>query len=112
MKRKITNDYTNRFTGERLSVYPSECAGFIKGRKRTTNTEKLEKQRENFLKRYTCPICGQPKTWIEGTNLMVCKNESCPGIPVKNKDGEVIDTLPSYSQLNTRGEEIAATLFE
>ena len=96
MKRKITNDYTNRFTGERLSVYPSECAGFIKGRNRTTNTEKLEKQRENFLKRYTCPICGQPKTWIEGTNLMVCKNESCPGIPVKNKDGEIGFILIDY----------------
>lgn len=110
MKRKNTNEYYNQFTGERLSVYPTIFARYKK--KRKVDQDKLNSQQDNFSKKYVCPICGQPKTWVQDTNLMVCQNESCPGIPVKNKDGEIVNTLPSYSQLNTRGAEIAATLFQ
>lgn len=111
MKRKNTNNFTNRFTGEKLSVYPVITFGKCVS-KRTGDVEKLQKQRENFSQKYLCPICGQPKNWIQNTNLMVCQNESCKGFPIKNKDGEVIGYKPSFSQLNQRGAEIAATLFE
>lgn len=107
----MKQNFTNRFTGEKLSTYPTAFASLSKKILAKKDAEKLEKQREKFSSRYICPICKQPKTWIEDTNIMVCTNESCTGIPVKNRDGEVFKYLPSYSQLTHRGCDIAKDLY-
>ena len=107
----MKQEYTNTFTGERLSTYPTPFAALSKKIVSKKQAEKLETQREKFSSRYICPICKQPKIWIENTNLMVCKNESCKGIPVKDKEGNVIKYFPVYSQLNHRGYDIANELF-
>lgn len=113
-KRIQEPEFTNRFTGEELSTYPTPFADLSKKTShRTKNANKLKTQIEKFKGTYTCPLCGENREWIPDTNVMVCKNESCPGIKItkRTKDGKEIEiTYPSYRTLYPLGEKIAETL--
>lgn len=111
MKKKNTNEFKDKFTGERLSLYPTPFRALSQKNLRTNDDSKLEKQKEKFTERYLCPLCKKPRTWIKDTNIMSCTNVECQGFPVVNSDGEIIGYRSSWKLLSTRGEEIASTLF-
>lgn len=108
--------FMNRFTGEELSTYPTPFANLSKkASKKTTDKEKLNKQVESFKNRHTCKFCGEKREWIEGTNLMVCKNPACKGYTKTflDKEGkEVIISTPSFKILTRRGAAIANTILQ
>ena len=115
MKKRNANnlgEYTNKFTGEKLSTYPVMAHLLGKEIKnRTSNEEKLQKQIEKFEGKYKCPFCGQDRKWIPGTNVMVCTNEDCKDFKVKDKKKEEEEVVyPSFKILSTRGEAIAESL--
>ena len=64
---------------------------------------------EKFLNRHKCKACGEPLSWTGG-NIMCCKNPECKGIKIKKKDGDVF-YLPSYELLDSKGTQIAESLF-
>lgn len=112
-ENKIQNNYTNTYTGEKLSTYTPTAFAALKSqpvKKRTNDPVKLQQQVENFNKRYICPYCKIPMKWIKNTNIMTCQNAACLGKPIKSKDGTMIKYVPVYSQLNHRGMDIAETL--
>lgn len=79
---------------------------------RTTDETRLKKQQERFLQKQTCPVCGGTKTFIKGTNVMVCKNPECKGFPVKDKDGNIVDYKITFTELNTKSEAIASAILD
>lgn len=82
---------------------------------RTSNKEKLNKQREFFLSRNTCEVCGSPLALIRGTNVMVCANPDCIGFEHTHTDkqGNEIKTYsPSYKALDDKGATIANNIFD
>ena len=92
------NIYTNHFTKEKENTYTPTALKDIRhafGLKelsyKTKDEKKLEKQREKFCKSHTCQFCGYQ---------------------VKSKDGEIISSLPSYSELSSYGEAIAETILK
>lgn len=107
----MTDKFHNKFTGEELTTYPTIFASLSKQTHKAKSPEKLEQQRDKFSSRYVCPICKQPKTWVEDTNIMVCTNESCPGIRIKDQIGNVIKIIPPFSRLNHKGFDIANELY-
>lgn len=107
----MKHEFTDTYTKERLSLYPTPFRALSKKSLKTADEKKLKKQQEKFAGRYICPLCKQPKTWIKDTNIMSCTNSECKGFAVTNVEGEIIDYKPVYSTLSTRGEEIAATLY-
>lgn len=112
-KKENTTTFKNRFTGEELSTYPTPFAKMSQMSKKTKDQDKLKSQIEKFNKRYVCKFCGEPREWIPGTNVMVCKNPECKGhvVKIKNKDGNEIEiSEPSLKILTTRGTAIAETL--
>lgn len=113
------NIYTNHFTKEKENTYTPTAFKDIRhafGLKelsyKTKDEKKLEKQREKFCKSHTCQFCGETREWVPDTNIMVCKNPRCKGYQVKSKDGEIIPSLPSYSELSSYGEAIAETILK
>ena len=113
------NIYTNHFTNEKENTYTPTAFKEIRhafGLKelsyKTKDEKKLEKQREKFCKSHTCQFCGETREWVPDTNIMVCKNTRCKGYQVKSKDGEIISSLPSYSELSSYGEAIAETILK
>lgn len=113
------NIYTNHFTNEKENTYTPTAFKEIRhafGLKelsyKTKDEKKLEKQREKFCKSHTCQFCGETREWVPDTNIMVCKNPRCKGYQVKSKDGEIISSLPSYSELSNYGEAIAETILK
>lgn len=114
--KKNQSVYTNQFTGNELDTYTPTAFRKIRDdfglkqlSKKTNNKEKLTQQQDNFSKRYICPFCNSPQSWVENTNVMVCSNPNCKGKPIKCKDGK-IKYLPVYAQLNHRGAAIAETI--
>lgn len=82
-------------------------------KKRTDNAEKLKAQQEKFLGK--CRVCGEPLTWIHGTNILACKNEACKGFKMtgKNEDGsENVWYIPVTRVLDDEGLEIAQRILD
>ncbi len=88
-----------------------EAMHLPKIQKRTKNNEKLAKQREHFLGR--CRVCGEPLSYISGTNVLVCSNDKCQGhkITARNENGED-KFVPVMRVLDDKGAEIANSLFD
>lgn len=85
-------------------------------RMQTKDKEKLESQRKNFSSKHKCPACGCDLTYIDGTNVMVCKNPECEGIKREKKDSTKEETkvwydIP-YHTLDQKGAEIAHNIFK
>ena len=81
-------------------------------KKRTDDEEKLKKQQEKFVGK--CKVCGQDLTYIYGTNVLACTNESCKGIKMtsKNEDGtENTWYVPVTRTVDSKGMDIAINLF-
>lgn len=111
MKKKNTSEFADKYTGERLSLYPTPFRQLSQKGLRTSDETKLQKQKETFSGKHICPLCKQPRTWVKDTNIMACTNPECKGFPVKDTDGLIVGYKPSWKTLSTRGEEIASTLF-
>lgn len=77
--------------------------------------EQKERSREKFAGH--CRVCGGVLSYVEGTNVMVCKNPDCKGIVKKSKkkdeegEGTVNEVLPVFRTLDDKGIEIAMELF-
>lgn len=72
-------------------------------------TQKPKKQNENSKEKFAgkCKICGSLLSFVEGTNVMVCKNPQCKGLKTKGEE----NNLPSFRFLDTKGMQIANNLF-
>ena len=85
-------------------------------RTQTKNVDKLKEQRANFASRHICPTCKQTLSLVEGTNIMVCQNNSCKGVPVKTKDKETglekTVYLESFHTLDGKSSDIANNIFK
>lgn len=117
--KKAKNTFVNTYSKNPVSTYvPSafealrEEFGLDPVSNRTNDKEKLAQQQENFSKKYVCPICGNSKTFIKGTNVMVCKNPECKGFEQKDADGNVIGFEVPFNELSIRGEAIASTILD
>lgn len=80
--------------------------------KRTNDEKKLISQREKFLG--TCKCCGGQLTYVNGTNVLTCKNAECRGYKhvSKNEDGtERVWYTPVLRLLDAKGVDIAENLF-
>ena len=83
--------------------------------KRTRDENKLQKQREKFVNKYLCEACGNPMTYVAGTDVMTCTNEKCKGIEIKRLDKEGNEKkyyVTSYKLLNETGADIASNIFD
>ena len=83
--------------------------------RQTKDKQKLASQREKFVGK--CRVCGQLMTWIEGTNIVACKNPDCKGYKydtVNEKTGETkVSYAPVYRILaGENSREIAEVLFK
>jgi hypothetical protein len=81
-------------------------------KKKTDDAEKLQKQQEKFVGK--CRVCGQNLTYVYGTNILACTNETCKGVKMtgKNEDGtERIYYIPVTRILDDVGMDIAMNLF-
>ena len=81
--------------------------GFKPVTNRTADENKLEKQKEQFVGK--CKVCGQPMSFIPGTNVLACKNENCKGIKIKKGEQEFY--IPVSRVLDEKGADIGNTLF-
>lgn len=83
-------------------------------KKHKKNNKKIDELRERFEKRHKCIVCEQPMTWVEGTNVMACRNPECKGKKVEKvlPDETVkIEYKPYYHTLDAKGVLIAETLY-
>lgn len=81
-------------------------------KKRSSNKDKLEKDREKFLG--TCRVCKNPMQY-NGGNICTCSNPQCKGIVFKQRDEEENEkewSVPVYRILDSYGTEIATNLFD
>lgn len=88
--------------------------GLKQVKKRTDDQEKLKAQRDKFVG--VCRVCKNPLVWIEGTNILACKNPECKGVKMTSKSEEEDGTekvwyIPVTRVLDTEGMEIAERLF-
>lgn len=74
-------------------------------RKRTRDHSKLGEQQSRFLG--TCRACGKQLSYVNDTNVLVCSNEQCPGIKIREDFFVPINRI-----LDGKGSEIAQTLFD
>lgn len=82
--------------------------------KQTKDKEKLKKQREDFCNRHLCPACKNPMTYVNGMNVLVCKNEKCLGIKheVTTNTGETkVFYSPAFDLLDEKAYEISENIF-
>ena len=82
--------------------------------KTTKNKEKLKAQQERFAVRHKCRACGEPMSWVAGTNIMTCMNPECKGMKItkENEDGtKSVNYLTSCDLLDELGSEIAENIF-
>ena len=82
--------------------------------KRTSDSTKLQAQREAFCGRHKCRACNQPMFYV-GAGAMACQNPSCKGIKIERTlaDGTKVVTYEvSYELLDTMGTEIAQNIFD
>ena len=85
-------------------------------RMQTKNKEKLKSQRENFISKHVCPVCGGLLTFVTGTNMMVCNSKDCAGVTkIESYDEEtgerITYTTPYYEILDEHGAKIANNIF-
>lgn len=76
--------------------------------------QNIDELRERFEKRHTCIVCQQPMTWIQGTNIVACKNPECKGKKIEKKfsDGTtIVEYKPYYHTLDIKGTEIAEKIY-
>lgn len=81
-------------------------------KKRTNDLEKLKVQQEKFVGK--CKVCGQPLSYLDGTNICACQNPDCRGFKMTgtNEDGtEKVWYTPVTRVLNDKAAEIAENLF-
>lgn len=81
-------------------------------KKKTNNTDKLQKQQEKFVGK--CKVCGQNLTYLSNTNALACTNAECKGIKMtaKNEDGtDRVWFVPVTRTVDDKGMEIAINLF-
>lgn len=83
--------------------------------RKTNDEQKLQKQKEAFCGRHVCKACGNPMTFINGTNVMCCTNEKCNGIKHQTTNEETGETkvwyTPSCKTLDEKGASIANNIF-
>lgn len=120
-KRRTENDYYGTYDTDKTPLSTYIPAAFEAIRKqfgleaknmRTPNEAKLKKQQERFMQKHQCPVCGGTKTFIKGTNVMVCQNPECKGVPVKDKDGNVVSYNVPFSELSNKSEAIASAILD
>lgn len=92
--------YTNTYTGEPVGTYVPEAFAKLK---KPRNMAGIAKK---IAAKYICKHCKSPMTWVEGTNIMTCKNEECPGLKVKDSKTGEIKTFPVYTKLQPWEAEI------
>lgn len=81
-----------------------------KKKKKKNNDE----ARERFEARHKCIACGEPLTWIPGTNICSCKNPECKGKKYTYKDEngeEYVEYKPYYHMLDTVGTSMAERIY-
>ena len=83
-------------------------------KKRTSDENKLQAQRQAFCGKHCCKACGELMSYV-GAGAMACTNPSCKGL--KNErtlaDGTKVVTYEvSYDLLDTLGTEIAENIFD
>lgn len=76
--------------------------------KKSKNKEKVAKQQEQLLGK--CKVCGNPLSYIYGTNVLACTNEECKGKKITAKSGEEF-YVPVVKILDNKGTDIAINLF-
>ena len=83
-------------------------------KKRTSDENKLNAQRDAFRGRHRCKACEDPMSYV-GAGAMACTNPKCKGIKNEKtlKDGTTVTTYEvSYELLDARGTTIAENLFD
>lgn len=99
MKKKLNTDrYKNSYTHETLTGYGISHA--FDGIREELHLKPLKKQKEKPLAEHVCPICKSVKTWISGTNIMVCTNPECQGFKPRTAKDDV-SAMPSYSKIGS-----------
>lgn len=97
-------NFKNTFTGESVNTYvPAAFAALSTKKKPRRKKDEIVKK---LQKKCVCKYCKQPMQWVRDTNIMVCKNEKCPGLKIKNTDGEVIATLPSFHRISNLEQKV------
>lgn len=85
-------------------------------RMQTKDKGKLKSQRENFINRHKCPICGNLLTYVNETNVMVCQSKDCKGV-IKTEyydeeTGEKVTChMPYCETLDEHSAKIARNIF-
>lgn len=95
------NTIKNTFTGMPVNTYTP--AAFEKLKKHHVISDGSA---QKIKDKYVCKHCKSPMGWVEGTNIMVCKNEQCQGLKVKDSKTGEFKTLPVYSKLLPWEEDI------
>lgn len=74
----------------------------------------IDEMKERFEKRHKCVACGQPLTWIPGTNVCSCRNPECRGKKYTYKDEngeEYVEYRPYFHMLDVVGTELAEEIY-
>ena len=77
--------FTNKYTGEEVSTYPTLAFAMKVSTKEKKEDEKSKVKKEKFLG--TCPYCKSPMSF-SGGNFVYCGNDKCKGVPQKTKQKE------------------------
>lgn len=92
----------------------AECNG-IKSDTKKKNKKNTVASQEKFASHHKCRACGQPMSFVSGTNIMVCRNVDCKGIKQTRLDSEgnqIVSYRPSYDVLKEKYADIAKNLYE
>lgn len=107
---RLSKGVTERYTSFEELAKAYGCKPVIK---QTKDKNKLEKQRVDFGNKHLCPNCKQPMSYIDGTNILACRNEKCKGVKFEMISDEEtkVSYSPAYHLLDEHGAEIAANIF-
>lgn len=92
----------------------AECNG-IKSDTKKKNSKKIAASQEKFASHHKCRACGEVMSYVDSTNIMVCRNPACKGIKYTRKDvdgNEVVTYKSSYDVLADKYADIAKSLFD
>lgn len=79
-----------------------------------TKKQNIDELRERFEKRHICVGCQQPMDWIQGTNVVSCKNPECKGKKIEKTFPDntvIIEYKPYYHILDSKGIEIVEKIY-
>lgn len=99
-------------TGTRYFSFEELAAASNVKKDKKHNDEQLSKKKEKFLG--NCPVCKNPMTYISGSNIIACQNESCRGYKHtrKDKEGKKINYYtPVFRVLDDKDLSYAEYLF-